>query len=99
MIANTNETLGERGGWHVTVRWVCDCWQTGETGVGNSGQESLKSVESSTLRMRKLCKLYSVYLHPKPLRMTTPFIHPGGHVWGSTIYRNEFPWASRGRAT
>jgi hypothetical protein len=47
------ETPGERGGWSATVRWVG--FGQPETGGGNCGHESKKSVDSSTVRTRKLC--------------------------------------------
>jgi hypothetical protein len=53
--------------------WVCDLRPTPEVGGGNCGHESTKSVDSSTVRMRKLCQeLYDAYLHPKPSMTTTP---------------------------
>ena len=33
----------------------CRIWATRETGGGNCGHESKKSVDSSTVRTRKLC--------------------------------------------
>jgi hypothetical protein len=39
-------------------------WATGGTGGGNCSHQSTRSVDSSTLSTRKLCSLYSVYLHP-----------------------------------
>jgi hypothetical protein len=45
-------------------------WATGETGGGNYGRKSKKSMDSSTVRTRKLCQLYNVHLHPK-LSMTS----------------------------
>ena len=55
------------------IYWVCDLRQTREVGGGNCGHESTKSVDSSTVRMRKLCQeLYDAYIHPKPSMTTTP---------------------------
>jgi len=48
-------------------------WANRETGGGNCGHESTKSVDFSTVRTRKhYLELYSVYFHPKPSMMTTP---------------------------
>jgi hypothetical protein len=55
MLAHTHETIGERGGWSAPVHWECDSQQPLEIGGGNCGHESKKSVDSSTLRPRKLC--------------------------------------------
>jgi len=95
--------LGDVGRWKLP-RWAAvgllRCtgyviWATQETGGGNCGHESTKFVDSSTVRTKKLCQeLYNLHLHPKPSMTTSPFLHPGGPVPGSTIYGNVFTKAS-----
>jgi len=54
MSADTHKTPGERSSWSASgTCWVCDLWLLWETGSGNCGHESMKSVDSSTVRTRK----------------------------------------------
>jgi len=95
MSADTHETPTERCGWSARgTRWVCDLrQQTRETGGGNWAMNP-RSLWTPLLWGRGSFVSCTVCTFTLNLQWRQPLLHPGGWVWGSMLYGNEFPRAS-----